>query len=296
MAKKKKVEKDNAERWLLTYSDLMNLLLIFFIILYTISQVDQKKFDQLSESLRDAFGTGSPATVISTGGSGDSVINMPNNLKNTNSKSPSPVIPSSTEDQKMQEIKGTIVDMAKQSGLEGEIEVSIKERGVEISIQEKVLFNPGNSILEQDARNTLQKLSLEVLKKIQGKYMRVEGHTDSDPINTPQFPTNWELSAARATNVLRFLVEKTGIDPTKITAVGCGEYYPKVKNDTPEHKAQNRRVLIVILKDMYNKAESGVSKTIDDAGNSTDTSTGSTGQPKESQTTDQAKNEKPASN
>jgi chemotaxis protein MotB len=255
MAKKEKVVKDTAERWLLTYADLMNLLLIFFIILYAMSQTDQAKFNQLAEALREAFGTGAKSVVISQAGSASSFIEY------QDAKSASPVINSKMEDEQMDAVKQQVDALVKKEGLQANIAVTLQERGVEISIQDKVLFNPGSAIIEPESKNLVVKIGKDILSAIPGKHIRIEGNTDSDPIKSAQFPTNWELSTARATNVLRLLVENAGLEPTKISAVGYGEFAPKVANDTEDNKAINRRVDIVILKDIFNTSEASTETT-----------------------------------
>lgn len=249
---KPRAVKENSERWVLTYADVMNLLLILFIILYTMSQVDVAKFNQLAASLKAAFGDSAATMMMMQGANGNSIIPL-------DASSPSPVVSSSMEDQQMQAVKETIEKLAEKENLTGEVEVSIKERGVEISIKERVLFKPGSAQIEQVSMQTITRIG-KVLLSIPGNHIRVEGHTDNDPINTAQFPSNWELSSMRATNVLRILVEKCGINPKIISSVGYGEFTPKVPNTTPQNKSANRRVDIVILKNMYDKAEAGISK------------------------------------
>lgn len=250
--RKKKVSHENHERWVLTYADVMNLLLILFIILYTMSQVDVAKFNQLAASLKAAFGDSAATTMMMQGANGNSIIPL-------DASSPSPVVSSSMEDQQMQAVKETVEKLAEKENLTGEVEVSIKERGVEISIKERVLFKPGSAQIEEVSMQTITGIG-KVLLSIPGNHIRVEGHTDNDPINTAQFPSNWELSSMRATNVLRILVEKCGINPKIISSVGYGEFTPKVPNTTLQNKSANRRVDIVILKNMYDKAEAGISK------------------------------------
>lgn len=242
-----KVEKDNSERWLLTYADLMNLLLILFIILYTMSQVDIAKFNQLAASLKAAFGDSAPASIIGQGASGNSLLDFDAN-------SPSPVMSSNLEEQQMQAVKETVSRIIEKENLKGDVEVSMQERGVVISIKERVLFAPGSADIDPGSRDTILRIG-KVLLQIPGKHIRIEGHTDSDPINTPRFPDNQELSTARANSVFRILVNQVGLDPTLLSATGYGEYRPKVPNTTPENKAQNRRVDIAILKDIYDKSE-----------------------------------------
>lgn len=262
MAKaKEKLVKDNGERWLLTYADLMNLLLIFFIILYAYSQIDQQKFEQLSESLSKAFGTYNGSTVRPANPAGGiSVINLPANK-------PSSVISSNLEEQKMDAIKEKVTALAKKGGLEGKIDVEMEERGIVISITAQLLFKPGSADIEPGSKPTIQEIGA-VLKQITGNYIKIEGHTDSDPLSdTSKYVDNLELSTARANNVLRLLVKNAGIDKKKISSAGYGEEMPVAPNDTPVNKAKNRRVNIVILRSIYDKVEPS---TINPAGSSQD--------------------------
>ncbi|MCX7774261.1 MAG: flagellar motor protein MotB, partial [Clostridia bacterium] len=255
MAKPKpKIEKDTAERWLLTYADLMNLLLIFFIILYAMSQVEQDKFQQLAQSLREAFGDKNTGGVISQGGAGVSLINL-------DSIAPSNVIPAKLEEQQLDELKKKVDEVVEKKGLKGEIDVDVQERGVIISISAQLMFNSGSADLMPHSKPTIQEIG-ELLKEVPGKQIKVEGHTDTDPIKTSLFPSNWELSSGRATNVLRLLIDQVKIDPTRISSVGYGEFRPKVPNTSETNKATNRRVDIVILRDAYDKAEAGQAPVI----------------------------------
>lgn len=246
---KSKVEKDTSERWLLTYADLMNLLLILFIIFFAMSQVDTQKFQQLSQSLGMAFGNGSASlSAIQGGGSGNSLIDFP-------ATAPSPVIPSQLEEQQMEAIQGEISQMVKSEGLSADVSVVMHDRGIVITINEKVLFKSGSSEIEKESQEKVIKIGKDILSQIQNKYIRVEGHTDNVPIKSVLFPSNWELSAARATNVLRILVEQAGIDPKTISAVGYGEYTPLVPNTSDQNRAKNRRVDIVILRESFSQGE-----------------------------------------
>ncbi|HEY5582943.1 MAG TPA: flagellar motor protein MotB [Ruminiclostridium sp.] len=248
---KVKVEKDNAERWLLTYADLMNLLLILFIILYSMSQVDTVKFQQLSQSLSEAFGNGSPPSVVQGSGTGNSLVNFP-------ATSPSPVIPSTLEEQQIDALKVEISDLVKSQGLSGNVSVVLQERGIVISINAQLLFKSGSAYIER--QDYVLKIGRDILSKIPNKYIRIEGHTDNIPINSPFFPSNWELSSDRATNVLRLLVDKAGISPKLISAVGYGEYTPLVPNISDANRTKNRRVDIVILRDASSKGEASTDK------------------------------------
>lgn len=252
MPKKPKVEKDTAERWLLTYADLMNLLLIFFIVLYAMSQVDVAKFNQLAQSLNVALGNSSLSEYIdNTAAGGKSLIALPADS--------SSVVPSQLEDQQIDELKKQVDQVIEKKGLKGEIDVAVQERGVVISINAQLLFKSGSAEIEATSKPTIGEIG-DILLQVPGKQIKIEGHTDNDPINSPQFPSNWDLSSARSTNILRLLVDKTHVDPKAISSVGYGEFRPLVPNTTEENKAKNRRVDIVILRDAFDKSEAGFSK------------------------------------
>jgi len=236
---KEKIVKDNAERWLLTYADLMNLLLILFIILFAMSQVDTQKFQQLSQSLSAAFGSGSNS-VLQGSGQGNSLIDFPATM-------PSPVIPAEMEDKQIDGIAQEVREIIKGQGLEGSIDVKRQERGVVISINERLFFKSGSAVIEKESEEKVLKIGNDILAKIPNKHIRIEGHTDNVPIKSAIFPSNWELSSARATSVLRILVDKSKIDPKLISAVGYGEFTPLVPNDSDANREKNRRVDIVIL-------------------------------------------------
>ena len=250
---KAKVVKDNAERWLLTYSDLMNLLLILFILLYAMSQVDQAKFDALAQSLRDAFGVSTGEKVTPVSGGGSSVVPLPNNVP---ASSPTTVVNSKMEDKQMAEVQKKVDQIIQKGNLGDKVDVEMQERGLNISIKAQMLFKPGDADIVPGSKPTIEEIGA-ILKQIPGNQIRIEGHTDNDPISNAKYPSNWELSVARATNVLRLLVEKAGIDPKLIAATGYGEMRPLVPNTTAANKAANRRVNIVILRQMYDSAEAG---------------------------------------
>jgi chemotaxis protein MotB len=245
---KAKVEKDSAERWLLTYADLMNLLLILFIILYAMSQLDSAKYNQLARSLSRAFGDSSAASYIGTTGMANSIVPLESDGFS------STVIPTSLEAQQMQAVEQKVTELVASENLKGSVDVTMEERGIVISIRAQVLFKSGSSDIEATSVKTVESIG-KVLLSIPGNQIKIEGHTDNDPITTSLFPSNWELSSVRATNVLRLLVDKAGINPKMISAVGYGEFRPKVPNTTAENKAINRRVNIVIVKSMYNPVE-----------------------------------------
>lgn len=250
MAKvKTKLAKDTSERWLLTYSDLMNLLLILFIMLYTMANVDVEKYQQVSTSLRRAFGNYSGGSLIGEGGGSPSILDLGGSLD------PDAVVPTDTEKQQMEAVQKEVQELVNELGLTSGVSVTSQERGIYISIGEQVLFRSGSADIEEEAKNNIIKIGKEILSKMPDKQMRVEGHTDNIPIHNARFPDNQELSTARANNVWRILVKDAGLDPAKLSATGYGEYRPLVPNDTEEHRKKNRRVDIVILKEIYDVTE-----------------------------------------
>ncbi|SHF03822.1 chemotaxis protein MotB [Caldanaerobius fijiensis DSM 17918] len=233
-------EKNNLERWLLTYSDLITLLMTFFIVMYSLSNINLNKFVQLANSLGLSLGSN---YVI-----GDKSSSLPinNNIvtKNTKTQPKSDIGENSIEEKLQSYIKSNHLDSY--------ITLYSDERGVVISLQEPLLFNLGSADVLPQSRKIIDNIS-KVLKTIPN-YIRVEGYTDDIPINNEKYKSNWELSAARATNVIQVLVED-GINPERLIAVGYGQYKPIVPNTSEENRRKNRRVDIVIMKSDYNKWE-----------------------------------------
>jgi len=244
LKRRQKAKKENSERWLLTYADMITLLLIFFIVLYTLSQIDVKKFEALSTSLSQAMGAGgmvldSPGPSVVPGISGTI----------------SEVAVSSGDNSQLDKIMKELQEYVKESNLQAKVSVTMEERGVVLSFQEEVLFMLGSAELTPRAREIITKVG--PVLEIAPNYLRVEGHTDNLPIRTSQYPSNWELSAARANTVLKELLKNFKIHPQRLSAVAYGEYRPLVKNDSEANRQTNRRVNIVILRSEYGGAEPG---------------------------------------
>lgn len=236
-------EKENNERWLITYSDLITLLLIFFIVMYTLSKVDAAKYQAIASSLSKSMGgsqsimeSGGPAIVPGAGENGETNTEL-NEL----------------EQQNLEKIRQQIQAYVNENGLSGKVTVTIEERGVVVSFQDVVLFPVGVAVLNPS--------SLEIVDKIGGilhqtnNYIRVEGHTDNLPIRTSQFPSNWELSFARSASVVHRLIDFSAIPPDRLSASGYGEYRPRMPNDSDANRQQNRRVDIVVLRTKFQEVE-----------------------------------------
>ena len=230
MGKKKHDEEhENAERWLLTYADLITLLLAFFIVMYSMSKVDAKKFGAMAQALQSVLH-----------GKGMDVMKGEGNLMVAPPEAGGPM---KIGDLKL--LQSQINKLARDMGLKDKITADMDSRGLVIRISESTFFDPGSADLKPEAMNVLDAITV-ILKSIPN-HIRFEGHTDNVPIKTPKYPSNWELSVSRATTCVRYLIEHHNFSPDKISALGYGEYRPIAGNDTSEGRAKNRRVDIVIL-------------------------------------------------
>ncbi len=226
---------ENAERWLLTYADLITLLMVFFVVLYSMSSADTTKFKAISAALQQAFNLdvlhGQAATSI-----GDAAA------------PPTPPVDSPIDDAQVPQVSRlqskiqAVVDGVLQSP---DVSVSIDKEGVVIRLSGSYLFDSGRAELKPNSLTILDAVSAEL--RLQANDIRIDGHTDSTPIDSPRYPTNWELSVARALAVTRYLTESDGLPSGRVMAAGFGEFRPLMPNDTREHRAMNRRVEIHLL-------------------------------------------------
>lgn len=235
LKRKSKDPPPGAPLWMTSYGDMVTQILIFFVMLFTFSSIDAARFRELAISLQSAFKGG---TSFLQGGQSITVETLGPTRANLT---------------QLTEAMHQIMNIVESSGLKGAVETSINERGLVISIKDSTFFDLGKADLKPRSREILEKIGV-ALKELPNQ-IRIEGHTDNLPINTPQFPSNWELSTARATTVLRYLAENVGLSPKRLSAVGYGEFRPLYPNDTEEHRAKNRRVDIVVLSEEASKGE-----------------------------------------
>ncbi|NPV06695.1 MAG: OmpA family protein [Anaerolineae bacterium] len=234
MARKQHEEgKANHERWLLTYADMITLLLVFFIVLYSMANTDLRKFAAVAESMRRAFGRGGGGVIVGLGQGG---VGRPAPIRFD-------TLPQ--EQQDFLSVGAALADFADSAGLAGDLAVNMTYEGVIISLSEAIVFEPGGAVLNPRSRAALLAVGQQLARL--DNPIRVEAHTDNVPTNHPLYPTNWELSVARAVAIVRFLIDECGIAPERLCAAGHGEYKPLVPNDSREHRAINRRAEIVIL-------------------------------------------------
>lgn len=222
---------ENVDRWLLTYADMITLLVALFIMLYSMSAVNQEKFGALAQSMRrefEALPEHNGGKVVGAGSMVDPIEQQTSLLQR----------------------------FLRERGLQSQVRVRHEERGVVISLlSDGALFDLGSAELKPSARQVLDQIAM-VLRAVPNPVL-IEGHTDNLPIRTTQYPSNWELSAARAARVLRYLVQKGGIPADRLTAVGYADTRPLVPNNSAANRAQNRRVDVAILKTSQNALRFG---------------------------------------
>ena len=213
-------------RWLLTYADMITLLLALFIILFSISTINKVKLQRLVHDLGGGFN------------SQDAINNPPNGMTTSATKDDLQAM--------QQQLQSYIQSQSLQKSVQTKITRDGKKRELVITLlSDKQLFDSGKADIKPFTKKILDEVYRQL--KTRQNEVRVEGNTDNVPISNDQFPSNWELSAARATGVARYFVEDDGLAPRRISALGYGEYRPRVANDTDAHRAQNRRVDVVIL-------------------------------------------------
>ena len=234
-------EHENHERWLVSYADFITLLFAFFVVMYAISSVNEGKYKVLSNSLTNAFrnvtGVDGGQVVIITQGAPPTLakpVGKPDKVVDTQRLA---------QRDKMKNVAKDIMDVLQPLVAQGKVRLLETSRGVTIEINDSVLFAPGQAKL-QAASVSAMRLIGTVLAGADFP-ITIEGHTDNVPISTPQFPSNWELSALRATTVLR-LFNDGGVGAERLTAIGYGDTRPVETNTTMEGRARNRRVSILI--------------------------------------------------
>ena len=261
----------NHERWLITYADMITLLMVLFIVLYSISQVDLAKFKQLKSGIAGGFGGPTSLAAVQGGAGplegGGSVFEAQVTGNDTQQSASTAsaqaaladvqkrVTAARQEKSVLQSAQQQIQRSLDAVGLGSAVQFRLESRGLVVTIvSDKVLFDPGEADLRPEGAAILDQLA-SALDKLPNK-LSIEGHTDNTPISG-RYPSNWELSTARATTVLRSLIEQHGFDPDRLQAAGYADTRPVAGNDTPEGRAANRRVEIVVLGDVAAAMDNG---------------------------------------
>lgn len=219
--------------WYLTYADMITLLLAFFVMLFTFSNLDVQKFEAMIASLQGSLG------VLDGGKSfvRDDTLLEPAGIIDQAAGQISP-------GRNVQLMYNSLMEFIEGEGLQGAVSVELTEPGIIVRFADKVLFDLGEADLKPEFEATLGRFAT-ALSVWEGD-IRIEGHSDSLPIHRPKFPSNWELSSARASTVVRFLIDRE-LRPEQLSVAGYGEHRPIDSNSTPEGRARNRRVDVVLL-------------------------------------------------
>ena len=245
MARKKhskKHEEEASEAWLLPYSDLMTLLLALFICLFAISQTDQTKLVQMAQAFTAAFNMGGPSFFDKAGPSNS----MQREVISSEDAGNAAYI---QENQQLQDLQAQLEQYIQENNLQDQLSTQLAEEGLMIRIKERALFPSGSAELVAESQR-IGPIVAGLLAAVPERVL-ISGHTDTDPISTAQFPSNWELSSVRAMTFMKYLLSiNPNLNPARFSAIGYGEYRPIAPNDTAENKQQNRRVEILIARSL----------------------------------------------
>lgn len=231
---------DYINRWVISYADFVTMLLALFMVMFATTSMGDTKIKDVNKSIQKVF-TGKSIEGVKT----------EQNVKN--------VVQGGKQEGKVENVGNTILDgqngildsqqlieeFKKDITLNNSVKILKEPRGVVIRLNDTMLFDPGSAIIKPEAMAALDKIAVS-LDKFKNPVV-IEGHTDSIPIRNDKFPSNWELSTARATNIISYLTRKYKFPPSRLSAVGYGEYMPIDKNNTPQGRAKNRRVDIIVL-------------------------------------------------
>ncbi len=224
MAKKIHTEVEN---FYVSYSDMVTLLMIFFVYLFSISDINPVKLVKAAESMNKEIPNKSTSSLLS--------------------ENVQAIKKFEYEQKKLEKMQKEIQRYINEQDMQGKVAVEYKDGQLDLNLGDAVLFELGRSDLRKEALGILQKLALMFQKS--DSYITIEGHTDDIPIQSTVYPSNWELSAARAGSVARYL-QVLAIAPTRFTVIGCSQYKPLVPNTSAGNQAKNRRVKITLKPDV----------------------------------------------
>lgn len=233
--RRRNVESSNHERYLITYSDLITLLLVFFIVLYAMSDVNQEKYTNLANTLHGVFQSQTQELGIQ----------QEEFVRRNITPDELAMMKAIKEQQKLRELKETIDKEIEKEGLTEEIQTVLYDGGLRIVLTNRILFSSGEAMLTIDSKYILHYIS--TLIETVDNPIQVNGYTDNIPISTPRYPSNWELSAARSIAVLKHLLDSNPhLVRERFSATGYGEYHPIDSNLTNKGRERNRRVEIIV--------------------------------------------------
>ncbi len=233
--------KDYINRWVISYADFVTMLLALFIVMYAISS---KGDNEITSTLKQVFPS---KEIVLNKTEGQTYEKQKYNYPETTEEIQLMFPTKSVVEEMPLADEGDILYKKLKEKFDSSTSLSVvkEKRGTIIRINDTMLFDEGSAIIKSGARSTLIKIA-EELNDIENPVL-IEGHTDSIPIKNQQYPSNWELSTARATNIIKYLTEKKLISPRRLSAVGYGEYVPIATNETKDGRSKNRRVDIIVL-------------------------------------------------
>jgi chemotaxis protein MotB len=244
-----------APAWMATFGDLMSLLLCFFVLLLSFSEMNIVKFRAMAGSMRDAFGVSARTRGLEEQSSSD-LIELSDAMQHAPSVSPEAEQRArqqaaddarrAEEKQLDQELLDIVDQVISERGLDDRVQAVMGDRGVTIRADSQLMFEPGNDAMRAEAGGIMEEIA-ELAALFPYKIV-VGGHTDDAPIRTARFPSNWELSSARAVAGVRFLIDVGAVEPARVSAQGFADTQPLVANDTPEGRAKNRRIEFVFYR------------------------------------------------
>jgi len=242
-------QSDSHERWLVSYADFITLLFAFFVVMYALSTVSEGKYRVLSDALLNAFNSKSAGAAVPPAAPAQPVplrrIIQPG--------APAPIPVDVRREQQRDQMRGIAQDILKVLGplvRDGQVRVTQSNRGISVEINASVLFDSAQAQLRAQSGRALREVARVLASVEQG--IQVEGYADDAPIRTAQFPSNWELSAARASSVVRLFIDN-GVAPERLSIIGYGPNHAVADNATPEGRARNRRVTVMILAETPDK-------------------------------------------
>jgi chemotaxis protein MotB len=249
---------ENHERWLVSYADFITLLFAFFVVMFASSQTDKSKAKQISEAVEKALADGKSVGVppavakilggtIDDKGQGNAQMKGPGGAQKASKESPAEDVVELMPSLKV--LSGKLEQEIK----DGKVEISLEPRGLVVSLKQAAFFPSGGDVVDPTTYPTMEKLS-SALNAV-GNPIRIEGHTDAQPIHSARFRSNWELSAARAIAMMEILVTRFHVDESRMGIVGLASNDPEATDDTPEGRAKNRRVDVIIANRLVRKSK-----------------------------------------
>lgn len=242
MAKRKRKEEASGATWLDTYADTVTLLMTFFVLLYSMSSLDESKMHQISAAFNEVMAGKSADSILQYNLYDGEVplVGGESKVESTNESTNESKVMDSNE-KTFEEVK----EFVEKSGLAESITVLPDEKGVNLQLKDNILFETAKADLKDNSKVILDQIS-SLIANLPNNII-VEGHTDNVPINTHEYSSNWDLSSARATSVIKYFIEQKHLTGSRFSASGCGEYKPIAPNTSDENRARNRRVNILIV-------------------------------------------------